>query len=94
MYLARRADPDEQVAIKFITLSAAPAAALERFRSEARLLARIEHPGVVRYRDSGVDARGRPYLAMAFVDGEPLCCTLPEIAADVYRTVAVLVSIA
>lgn len=94
VYLGRRANPEQRVAIKFVTLAAAPAAALERFRGEVSLLARLEHPGVVRYRDSGIDARGRPYLSMDFVDGEPLSCALPEIACDVERTVAVVVDVA
>lgn len=94
VYLGRRSDPDQRVAIKFVTLAAAPAAALERFKSEASLLARIEHPGVVRYRDSGVDARGRPYLTMDFVDGERLTHALPEIAADPARAVAVVAAVA
>ena len=94
VYLGRRDEPEERVAIKFVTLSAAPAFALERFRSETRYLASVEHPGIVRYRDSGVDRRGRPYLVMDFVDGEPASSATPEIAESVRHTVAIAVRVA
>lgn len=43
--------------------------ALRRFAREARALAAIEHDGVVRYVDHGLDDAGRPYLAMQWLDG-------------------------
>ncbi|MEM7309383.1 MAG: serine/threonine-protein kinase [Planctomycetota bacterium] len=94
VYRGRRAEPEAEVAVKFLTLSTARAVALERFRAEARLLARIDHPNVVRYRDSGVDRWGRPYLIMDLVDGEPLTHALPELAADVRRAVALVARVA
>ncbi len=94
VYLGRRSDPDARVALKFVTLSAVPAAALERFHREALLLARIDHPGVVRYRDSGVDAHGRPYLAMDLIDGEPLSAAVPELGRDVQACVRLVVALA
>ena len=46
-----------------------------RFLAEGRLLARLDHPGLVKVHDCGVDeATGRPYLTMDLVlgaDGEP-----------------------
>lgn len=42
-----------------------------RFEREARLIANLEHPGIVAIYDSGV-ALGRYYLAMALIDGIPL----------------------
>ena len=46
-----------------------------RFLAEGRLLARLDHPRLVKVHDCGVDeATGRPYLAMDLVvgaDGEP-----------------------
>jgi serine/threonine protein kinase len=43
----------------------------ERFAREARLTARVQHPGVVRVLDADV-AGDRPYLVLEFVDGETL----------------------
>lgn len=45
--------------------------ALNRFRREARALARIDHPGVVTLHDSGVH-EGTPYLVMQVLDGMSL----------------------
>src|SRR5207245_1448794 len=44
---------------------------LARFRQEARLGQRLDHPGIVRIVDPGPEA-GLPWLAMEFVDGESL----------------------
>src|ERR1043165_2316559 len=32
----------------------------------------LEHPNIARLYDAGVDARGRPYLALEYIDGQPL----------------------
>ncbi len=43
----------------------------ERFQREARLAARLSHPGIVRVLDFG-DHAGTAYLVMEYVDGYPL----------------------
>jgi len=40
----------------------------ERFRREAQILARLDHPGIVRVLDVG-EQDGRPYIVMELVDG-------------------------
>ncbi len=50
---------------------------LERFRAEARLAARLAHPGIVRVYDFGQDgAAGVPFLVMELVDGPSLAGVL------------------
>ncbi len=44
---------------------------LERFLNEARILAQVSHPGVVRVRDF-FEANGTAYIVMDYEDGEPL----------------------
>lgn len=44
---------------------------LARFEREAQLLARLQHPGIVRIHEVGT-IRGRPYLALEYVSGESL----------------------
>ena len=44
----------------------------ERFLRERSLLAGLDHPGVARLLDGGLDASGAPFLAMELVDGGPL----------------------
>lgn len=52
-------------------LAASPAA-LERFRSEAKALARLSHPNIVALHEVGTAGDGRPYIAMERVNGETL----------------------
>lgn len=49
----------------------------ERFLREARLAARLNHPGLVRVFDCG-EAQGRPYIVMEFVDGQSLEAHIAE----------------
>jgi eukaryotic-like serine/threonine-protein kinase len=74
VYLARDTALDRDVAIK---VASAPAAgALEsRLRTEARVLAGLEHPGIVPVHDVGRLADGRLFYVMQRVRGE----TLPQI---------------
>jgi tetratricopeptide (TPR) repeat protein len=44
----------------------------ERFAREARILAELRHPGIVRYVAHGRTSDGAPYLAMEWLEGECL----------------------
>ncbi|MCH9649279.1 MAG: serine/threonine-protein kinase [Deltaproteobacteria bacterium] len=70
VYLADRADGSyrQQVALKRVRLGAGPAA-IERFTRERQILATLEHPGIARLLDGGVDASGQPYLVVEYVEG-------------------------
>ncbi len=72
VWLAERTqgDFDQRVALKLMLPGAD--AALERFKSERQILARLEHPGIARLYDGGVTEEGWPWMAMEFVDGEDL----------------------
>jgi tetratricopeptide (TPR) repeat protein len=74
VYLAHRADGEfaQQVAIKLIDLPLATHLFRERFRQERQILAGLQHPYIARLLDGGVTADGDPWLAMEFVDGEPI----------------------
>jgi len=63
----------------------------ERFRREAQLAARLEHPGLVRVLDFG-DHNGQPYLVMNYVDGYSLAhyLKLRKTAIDERTVVKVL----
>jgi eukaryotic-like serine/threonine-protein kinase len=60
----------ELVAVK--VLHARGVVEMARFRQEARLLAELSHPGIVRYFDHGVTPAGAPYIAMEWLEGETL----------------------
>jgi serine/threonine-protein kinase len=44
----------------------------ERLARERDILAGLEHPNVARLYDAGLDELGRPYMAMEYVEGQPL----------------------
>jgi serine/threonine protein kinase/tetratricopeptide (TPR) repeat protein len=50
----------------------------ERFEREARLLADLRHPGIVRYVAHGAAADGTPYLVMEWLEGGDLSSRLAE----------------
>jgi serine/threonine protein kinase/formylglycine-generating enzyme required for sulfatase activity len=72
VYLARDVRMNRDVALKVMTRrNALDPVALERFRREALVASKLDHPGVCTVYDVGQD-RGAPYLAMRYVPGEPL----------------------
>lgn len=72
VYLATRdqATFDQRVALKLLRVDAVPNEAL--FARERRMLARLEHPSIARLIDGGVTPEGRPWMAMAYVEGLPI----------------------
>ncbi|MDN5924602.1 MAG: serine/threonine protein kinase, partial [Xanthomonadales bacterium] len=66
---------------------------LQRFERERQILARLEHPGIARLIDGGVDAAGCPYLAMEHVEGQRVDAWVREQALDVRATVKLLVQV-
>ena len=44
----------------------------ERMAREREILATLDHPNIARLYDAGVDDDGQPFLALEFVEGEPL----------------------
>ena len=71
VWLARRADGEheQQVALKILSPYLASPDAVDRFRRERQLLARLEHPNIARLLDGGMSAQGEPYLVMEYVEG-------------------------
>lgn len=63
---------DMRVAIKVLDPEGLGSAAQTVIEQEVRTLARLEHPGIARLVDGGVREDGVAWLAMEFVDGEPL----------------------
>jgi serine/threonine-protein kinase len=75
VYLAERVDGDfrQLAAIKLVRSSWEAGELQRRFRSERRILASLDHPNIARLVDGGETPDGKPYLAMEYVDGQPLC---------------------
>ena len=74
VWLARRTDGafERQVALKIPRLQGRSAEMTARFALECNILATLEYPGIARLYDAGVDGSGVPYIAMEYVEGEPL----------------------
>ena len=74
VWLACRTDGafERQVALKIPRLHNRPVEMTARFALECNILAALECPGIARLYDAGVDASGVPYIAMEYVQGEPL----------------------
>ncbi len=72
VYAARDGQLGREVAIK-VSNAVAPAGDLDqRLRQEARVLARLEHPGIVPVHDAGMLDDGRWFYVMKLVRGDTL----------------------
>src|SRR5258708_37063482 len=69
---ARDTRLERTVALKAVSPLDDGAEAVERLWREARVLARLEHPGIVPIHDVGVLPDGRPYYVMKRVEGRRL----------------------
>lgn len=75
VYLAEQHDPQRRVALKVLRSETASAGLVQRFRREARLLARLQHRGIAQIFETGLFQNGRveqPFLAMELVAGLPI----------------------
>lgn len=71
VYEAHDTKLDRRVAIKFLRASEPDAESRERFRTEARAIARLKHSAVVAVYRAG-DIQGHPYIVSEFVVGHSL----------------------
>jgi eukaryotic-like serine/threonine-protein kinase len=72
VYLAERMDLGSLVAIKLLRDAWLSPARRDRFASEQRTLAQLNHPSIARLYDADTLADGTPWFAMEYVDGVPL----------------------
>ena len=80
VYLAEDRILGRRVALKVLTAAAAPPGAVDRIWNEARILARLEHPGIVPVHDAGALPDGRVFYAMKRVDGKRLDELAPSLS--------------
>jgi len=68
VYLARQNSLDRQVAIKVMVSEAGQDESMaQRFESEARVIAKLEHPGIVGIHEVGRTSGGRLYYVMPYL---------------------------
>ncbi len=81
VYLARDTTLDRDVAVKVMHREMSEQAdQLERFRQEARAVAKLSHPNVVAVIDAGEDG-GLPYIVFEYVEGETLKQRIARVGA-------------
>ncbi|MET4728889.1 serine/threonine protein kinase [Lysobacter enzymogenes] len=74
VWLASRADGlyQRRVALKLLRPGLTDTNLRTRFTRERQILARLAHPYIARLLDAGVTRDGLPYLALEYVEGEPI----------------------
>ncbi len=74
VYLAERSDGkfSQRVALKLLKREMNTAALRRRFQQEREILASLEHPFIARLLDAGTTDDKIPYIAMEYVEGEPI----------------------
>jgi len=74
VWLALRADGlfERRVALKLLRPGLGDARLRTRFSRERQILARLAHAHIARLLDAGISQDGQPYLALEYVQGEPI----------------------
>jgi serine/threonine protein kinase len=85
VYAARDRTLDREVAIKVLDAVDGTGDAARRLQHEARILARLEHPGIVPIHDAGTLPDGRVFYVMKLVQGARLDRVLEGPASLVER---------
>jgi tRNA A-37 threonylcarbamoyl transferase component Bud32 len=95
VYLARDTTLDRPVAVKVMHREMSEQAdQLQRFRQEARAVAKLSHPNVVAVIDAGEDG-GHPYIVFEYVEGETLKQRINRVGAlDPQEALAYAIEIA
>ena len=81
VYAAEDEKLQRRVALKVLEASGAGADFANRMTREARVLARLEHPGIVPVHDVGTLADGRVFYTMKFVEGQRLDKYIESVAS-------------
>jgi tetratricopeptide (TPR) repeat protein len=72
VWLAHRSDGhfEGRYAVKLLHHDTLGTKALDRFKREGRVLARLTHPNIARLMDAGATPLGQPFLVLEYIDGE------------------------
>jgi eukaryotic-like serine/threonine-protein kinase len=95
VWLANRADGAfrRSVALKLphVTWAGSLGARMVRERD---ILASLEHPNIARFYDAGVDALGRPFMAMEYVEGQAIDVYCAELKLSIRERLALVLDVA
>lgn len=82
------------VALKVLRRSLHAPDARQQFDRERRALAQLHHPNIAQFIDGGVDASGYAFLALEYVDGEPITEHARRLALGFRERVRLIVEVA
>lgn len=91
VYHVRQPDLDREVAVKLLPIEASrDERQVERFRREARTLAKLKHPGIVALHEAGMTPAGHFFFVMEYIDGHPLSDLIAQGKMDVPRAIDIV----
>lgn len=94
VYRAEQLVPVQRpVAIKLLRTEFATSETAARFRAESAMLARMNHEGIARVLDAGLDSIGRPFVVMELIDGLPLITYCEQKNLAVRERVALMIRV-
>jgi eukaryotic-like serine/threonine-protein kinase len=93
VYAAERDDLGSKAAIKVLRDATLSPMRRERFATEQRLLARLEHRSIARLYDADTLPDGTPYFVMEYVDGLPLTRYAHERSLPVRRRIELFLEV-
>jgi WD40 repeat protein/predicted Ser/Thr protein kinase len=96
VYEAEQRDPARRVALKTLRPELFTPSLLKRFRREAQILGRLQHPGIAQVFEAGtVEHRGGtlPYFAMEYVEGKPLGAHAADAGLDEHGRLALFAQV-
>ena len=96
VYEAEQVSPRRRVAIKALKPELVSPRAVRLLRSEAEILARLNHPGIARVFEAGIGEEGRPehaFIVMELVRGSTITVYAVEAELDMRARVGLIVSV-
>ncbi len=96
VWLAERSDGllERRVALKLPHVSFGIASFADRMARERNILGSLTHPNIARLYDAGIAADGRPFLALEYVDGQPIDAYAAAAGLTIRARVELIVQVA
>jgi serine/threonine protein kinase/formylglycine-generating enzyme required for sulfatase activity len=91
VYQARQIELDRLVAIKLLPLEiSVDQDFADRFRREARAMAKLHHPNIITVFDFGTTREGHLYFVMEYVEGANLADTIHQVGLDPAQALSIV----
>ena len=96
VWLAERTDGliKRPLALKLPHIASRRVGLAERMAREREILATLTHPNIARLYDAGVTTEGRPFLALEYVEGEPIDVYCSKHQLDLHERLRLFLQVA